>query len=186
MTKQSTLSRKQREALKPHPNFPLFPHTSGPWAKKVRGRLCYFGRWGRMENGQVAPLPDLQKAAEDALDLCRKQIGDIALGRKPREEGEVLTLGGLCNRFLGSKQTDLKAGRITERTFVEYVRTTDLLVDTFGQNRAVSDLRPEDFEQLYRKLPAKSGISTQGQGEGEPRTGFPDAAGATVGALRVG
>lgn len=30
---------------KPHPDYLLFPHATGRWAKKVRGRFHYFVPW---------------------------------------------------------------------------------------------------------------------------------------------
>jgi hypothetical protein len=30
---------------KPRPDFALFAHATGSWAKKVNGKLLYFGPW---------------------------------------------------------------------------------------------------------------------------------------------
>jgi hypothetical protein len=30
---------------KPFPDFQLFPHITGRWAKKIKGKLHYIGPW---------------------------------------------------------------------------------------------------------------------------------------------
>ena len=38
---------------KPHPDCPLLPHATKRWAKKVKGKLHYFGPW-RDPDGALA------------------------------------------------------------------------------------------------------------------------------------
>jgi hypothetical protein len=60
------------EANKPHPDFPLYAHATGQWAKRIRGRTHYFGPWA---DPQAAS--DKYLAQEEAL----------LAGRRPRADG---------------------------------------------------------------------------------------------------
>src|SRR5437660_6124493 len=103
---------------KPYPDFPLFPHATGRWAKKIRGKMHYFGPWDD---------PD------GALAKCLEQKDDLHAGRKLRRDTGGLTVKELANRFLHAKQALVDAGELSPRTWAEYKAATDLIVKTFGK-----------------------------------------------------
>ena len=80
---QSTSAARPR---KPHPEYPLFPHRSGQWAKKIKGRTVYFGAWAD---------PDA------ALNRFLHQRDDLYAGRKPRPvSADGFNVRDAINHFL--------------------------------------------------------------------------------------
>jgi integrase len=142
---------------KPHADFPLFPHATGRWAKKIRGRMVYFGPWAD---------PDA------ALAKYLSERDDLHAGRTPREAAEALTVAGLCGTFLTSKQRLLDAGELAHLTFGEYAECCQRLVATFGKRRLVSDLRPGDFEHLRAGMAKQWGPARLGKFVNLTRTVF--------------
>ena len=83
MAAESTKSKSKSKPKKPYPDFPLFSHASGRWAKKIRGRLHYFGRWGNTRGGKITPVDDVRASAQEAVDLYNEQRDDLQAGRTP-------------------------------------------------------------------------------------------------------
>ena len=90
---------KAKKPAKPYPDFPLFLHQTGPWAKKVRGVMHYFGT-----------EPDA------ALAKYLDRRDDRHAGRTPRTRGDELTVRELVNRFLTSKKVLLDSDELSPRT----------------------------------------------------------------------
>ena len=148
-------SSKVTRPKKPYPDYPLTPHTGGMWMKKIRGRIRYFGRWARRENGKLVRLPG--DGWKEALEKYREVADDLHAGREPRRLNGALTVGVLRERFLTHKSRALDAGEIKARTYIGYRETADLLIRAFGENRAVQDLGPKDFEGLRAQLASRLG-----------------------------
>src|SRR5438067_5204474 len=88
-------SPRPAKPAKPYPDFPLFPHAAGVWAKKIRGKLHYFGPWAD---------PD----AALAKYLERKDA--LHAGRTPRPNPDALTVKDAANAFLNAKQAAVGNG----------------------------------------------------------------------------
>ncbi|HEV3260887.1 MAG TPA: tyrosine-type recombinase/integrase [Gemmataceae bacterium] len=127
---------------KPYADFPLFPHATRRWAKKIRGKMHYFGPW---------------EDPDGALAKYLEQKDALHAGRKPRAESEGLTVKELANAFLNAKQALEDAGELSPRTWTEYKAMADELVAHLGKSRLVADLDAEDFAALRNKLAKKWG-----------------------------
>ena len=46
MAKKSIRKKRRRKPAKPCRDFPLTANGNGPWSKKIRGKVHYFGRRG--------------------------------------------------------------------------------------------------------------------------------------------
>jgi len=140
----STVSRrsgKPKKPNKPHPDFPLTPHPSGRWCKKVRGKLHYFGKWTD------------DRAGEKALAAWLDQKDDLLAGRVPRAKrianGETVMLEEVVGRFLDAKAIRRDAGNLSPYTWQAYHSICRELVKAFSNERLVTDILPEDFDELY-------------------------------------
>lgn len=138
-------SKQPGTVRKPRPDFPLFPHATGRWAKKVKGNLCYFGKTAEDPQGEAALL------------LWLEQKDDLLAGRKPRPKTDGLTVKELCNRFLTAKTQQRDSGEITGLTFNDYKRSCDRILAVFGSTRSVNDLASDDFESLRASIAKTNG-----------------------------
>ena len=132
--------RKSTHPSKPHPDFPLYAHAAGVWAKKVKGKTRYFGKIAADPNGAVA------------LERWLAEKDELLAGREPNANPDALTVADLCNRFLTHKKHLRDTGELNPRTFAGYYATCALIVDVFGKSRAVVALKPDDFRTLRVKL----------------------------------
>src|ERR1051325_878313 len=103
MPRKSTKSPRSRKApngrpKKPYPDFPLSPHASGTWQKKIRGKIHYFGRWAKRVNSKLVRIEG--DGWEEGLELYKAQADDLHAGRTPRVKGDGLTGADPRNRFL--------------------------------------------------------------------------------------
>lgn len=138
----STIAKKPAKPSKPYPDFPLFPHATRRWAKKIKGRLIYFGPWDD---------PDA------ALAKYVDERDAWFAGRNPRKNCRTdgLSLRDLANWFLTSKERKLAAGDMVRVTFALHHRTCRKLLAHFGGDRLVEDIQPSEFDEYREALAAQ-------------------------------
>lgn len=119
---------------KPYPEFPLFAHSNGKWAKKINGKTCYFGPWND---------PD------KSLRMYEREYGTHGKLLKP-----------CLDAFQKCKQRAFDNGELSLTTMNDYKRTCKWLLEFFGKRASFDDLTTSRFadyrHHLAKRRSAKS------------------------------
>jgi integrase len=141
MKTKASKSISGHEKPKVPKGFPLSWHTgAGQWYKRVGGKFHYLG-----------------KDADAALKRWLRERDYIMAGVEVPSEADTLTIRGLVNSFLATKEARVFAGQLSQRTFAELLSVGRVLADAFG-DRAVATLVPRDFELLRSRFPSGSPV----------------------------
>ncbi len=157
------MAKRKRKRVKPErpPDFPLFAHASGQWAKKIKGRLRYFGSWD-----------DPEQALENYQDFTQ---GQPRAGRLKVADPQVeLSIDRLVQLFLADRDELSQMGEIQATTFEDYKPIGRILIDFFGDHTHVDKLRPHHFAALKthlskRKPPHRAGRKPKGKAKRKPK-----------------
>jgi integrase len=143
---------------KPYPDFPLFPHATKRWAKKIKGRLHYFGPWD-----------DWQAA----LERFQYENDYLQQGKKPPPRNQTaLTVGDLVNSMLDHRKAKVESGEMSQRSWTDYERVGKFLIAALGRHTSVECLTAADFTQLRAKMAKRMGLVTLGNEIGRIRVFF--------------
>lgn len=166
-------SRKatRTKPAKPYPDFPLFPHATGRWAKKIRGKFVFFGPWedpfraldlyvsqrdalhaglvARPAGGGPSRVQAQAGGAEQPLRASRQNLNGRGPRQVPLAAGpEATTLRDLVNRFLTAKQRLVDAGELSPRSFRGYHETAAFMLTCLRKDRRVDDVTTSDLGVL--------------------------------------
>lgn len=121
---------------KPYPDFPLYAHKIGRWAKKICGRTHFLGRGG------IGKRPY-------AYTWQRGKTWRPA--RRPRRQpgvSDALTVQEMVARFLRAPALDVESRALDGRTWKEYESFGERMIRVFGGRASVQDLGLDDFLKL--------------------------------------
>jgi integrase len=150
-------ARKAVKPNKPYPDYPLYAHASGRWAKKIRGRTHYFGPW---------------RDWRSALERYKFEIDYLIRGKVPPDPDATLTVADLVNFFLQHRQEKVDSGEMAQRSWNDYRRTGEKIVASLGRHTPVESLDATDFQSLRSDLSKGLGLVALGNEIGRSRVVF--------------
>ena len=128
---------KKEKPKKPSKKYPLFAHSNGHRAKKIRGKLHYFG-----------PLDNPKTARANHEEHHAR----VTLGEGPEVKGG-LTLKELIVRFTLTQQGKLEREHIGRKTYTQYNMLSNLVGKMLGGDAIVDQLGPRDFSAARKRFP---------------------------------
>ena len=129
----------------------LYAHSSGRWAKKIRGKTEYFGSW---------------EDPDAALGLYQRIGPELHAGRRPRlgatPDGGA-NVGKVVNTYLHMKAALLDAGEISMATWRSYKTVGEMIIRVLGRNASANHLGPPDFTRLRLAFAKRYGVHETGK-----------------------
>lgn len=123
---------------KPYPEYPLYPHRSGKWAKKIKGRTVYFGRLNDPDGALAEYTAHKAKLDSQAKLPSLRELPTHSVFNPP------LTIRQAADKFIDSKRKAVDRGELGDRTLNELRRTTDKFCEIIGPV-AVTSIGPDHF-----------------------------------------
>lgn len=114
---------------------PLFQHANGQWAKKVLGKLHYFG-----------------KDLDEALGRWADERDYLLAGKPVKRNDTRPTLVELGNLYADKCKARILDGEMVQRSFDESKKTIDKMISLLGENCRPEDLDALDFSKLKQSL----------------------------------
>src|SRR6056297_2513451 len=146
MTANSLRKRRSKakplKPEKPYDGFPLTPHASGKWCKKVRGRLHYFGSW----DDPIAALNEWLAVRDQLM-----------AGVDPKANSGAADVALMVNTFLDAKEQQRNDGDLTQKSFDDYRRACERLASFFGKGRMLDSIQVADFQRYRQAFPSSWG-----------------------------
>lgn len=129
---------KPAKPEKPYPEFPLYSHASGRWAKKIKQRTHFFGPWDDWQG---------------ALEKYEHDVHALQRGRKPKPMGiddQAVTVEFLVNSFLAHREALVDSGELQRQTWLDYKTIGAELIEQLGRYTDIEQLTPTDFADLRK------------------------------------
>ena len=118
-------------------SFPLTVHQNGQWAKKVRGKLFYFG---------VLSDPD------GALSLWLREKDYLLAGQEPPTLNGGMTVKELCDKHMANAKKRAASGKLSQSSIRDYLAARNFLVEAGLFHKAICNLRPDHFSEANQLL----------------------------------
>ena len=152
------MATKRKKPQKPRKDYPLYAHNRFYWAKKIKGRVYYFGRW------------EDPTGAEEEYERVR---ADLYAGRTPSPaDAESDSLLEACNLFIHAKGFDVELGELKQAALDEHKRTCAVILKTLGQTKPVKEIKAIDMLAIEQALGKGAAPTTRKVRIGRAKTLF--------------
>lgn len=130
---------------KPTPDFPLFPHSSGQWAKKIKGSMRYFGPW---DNPDAAlTLYESEKKAWELNINPRTMTIVPMLGNK-----NDLSISDGINLFLDYVEQKVKQSELSNRSYRDYKGSCQRVLQVIPRSFPINGMTTQQWAKIEQSL----------------------------------